>query len=89
MNILEIKIYDLTQNVEILTRQLTNNQIKDVVAQIYNIFCQLRQIFDRMGVKFLYEIVRKMQFNSVLICSILTDNLDKQTDSLNISKKEN
>jgi hypothetical protein len=66
--------------VEILTRQLTNNQIKDVVAQSFNIFGQLRQIFDKMGVKFLYEIVKKMQINSVLICSILTEKLDLKSE---------
>lgn len=80
LNILEIKIYDLSQNVEILTRQLTNNQIKDVVAQSYNIFGQLRQIFDKMGVNFLYEILKKMQINSVLICSILTEKLDLKSE---------
>jgi hypothetical protein len=45
LNLLEIKIYDISQNIEIIGKQLTNNQIKDVVASTYNIFSQLRRIF--------------------------------------------
>lgn len=72
-------MYDLSQNVEILGKQLSSNQIKDLVANTYNIFCQLRRIFDNSGVPNLYEIVRKMQVNSVVLISVLTERIDKKT----------
>lgn len=74
---LEIKIYDLSENLEILTKQLTTNQIKDVVSQTYSIFCQLRRIFEKVEAMFLYEILRKMQINIVMVCSVLTDRLEQ------------
>lgn len=72
-------MYDLSQNVEILGKQLSSNQIKDLVANTYNIFCQLRRIFDNSGTPHLYEIIRKMQVNSVVLISILTDRIDKKS----------
>jgi hypothetical protein len=72
-------MYDLSQNVEILNKQLSSNQIKDIVANTYNIFCQLRRIFDNSGTPHLYEIARKMQVNSVVLISILTGRIDKKT----------
>lgn len=72
-------MYDLSQNVEILGKQLSSNQIKDLVANTYNIFCQLRRIFDNSGTPHLYEIVRKMQVNSIVLISILTERIDKKT----------
>ncbi len=49
LNILEIKMYDISQNLEILNKRLSVNQIKDAVAQSFNIFSQLRKIFDKIG----------------------------------------
>lgn len=44
LNVLEIKLYDISQNIEILGKQLTNNQIKDIVSMSYSIFSQLKTI---------------------------------------------
>jgi len=49
-----MKTYDISENIEILARQLSTSQIKDVVAKSYSVFCQLKKIFDKMGVDFLY-----------------------------------
>ena len=59
LNILQIKLYDISQNVQIIGKQLTNNQIKDIVSQSYNISHQLKKIFEKCGVTFLYELQRK------------------------------
>jgi hypothetical protein len=42
-------MYDISQNLEILNKRLSVNQIKDAVAQSFNIFSQLRKIFDKIG----------------------------------------
>lgn len=68
LNILEIKLYDISQNVELIGKQLTNNQIKDIAAQSFQISHQLKSVYERGGLPFLYELQRKMQVNSVLIC---------------------
>lgn len=81
-------MYDLSQNVEILSKQLTNNQIKDIVSQSYSISHQLRQIYEHCKVPFLYNLQKKMQINSVLICSILTDRLEKQNATEATSKSQ-
>jgi len=76
-NILEIKIYDISQNVEILSRQLTPNQIKEIVAHSFSIFNQLKYFFEKSKVQYLYSLMRKLQINTVLMTSILTDRLEK------------
>ena len=45
LHLLEIRLYDLSQNVEIIGKQLSNNQIKDIVSQSYNISNQLKNLF--------------------------------------------
>lgn len=72
LNVLEIKLYDISQNIEILGKQLTNNQIKDIVSISYSIFNQLKNIAQKTGAMFLYNLQKKMQINSVIICSLLT-----------------
>lgn len=54
LNMLEIKMYDISQSVEIIGKQLTNNQIKDVIATTYHIFAQLKRIFENAGMKDLF-----------------------------------
>jgi hypothetical protein len=41
MNVLELKIYDLTQTIEIIGEQLTFNQIKNMLAAQFSIFSQM------------------------------------------------
>ncbi len=76
---LELKMYDISQNVEILGKQLTNNQIKDSFANSFSIFSQMRSIFDHAGVSDLYEVVRKMQVNSVLLSTLLAERADHKS----------
>jgi hypothetical protein len=84
LNLLELKVYDITQNVEIISKQLTNNQIKDVFANSYSIFCQMKLIFENAGVHDLYEVIKKMQVNAVLLSTLLAERIDKRTDQLTV-----
>lgn len=69
-------------------KQLTNNQIKDVFANSYNIFCQMKHIFDNAGVHDLYEVVKKMQVNSVMLSTLLAERVDKYIDQPKIKSSE-
>ena len=74
---MQIRLYDISQNVEIIYKQLSTNQITDIVAQSYHISNQLKGIFQRCKVPFLFALQRKMMITNVLISSILTERLDK------------
>ena len=76
-------MYDLSETLEIIGKQLSNNQIKDIVAQSFNMVQQLKKIFNDCEVPFLYQIVRKMQVNQVLTTNILIERVEK-----NRSKQE-
>lgn len=69
-----------------MNKQLTNNQIKDIVSQIYHISNQLQPIYNKAKVPFLYHLLRKMQVNFVLISEILTERLEKNSKNENIEK---
>ena len=73
-------MYDISQNVQIIGKQLTNNQIKDVIATTYHIFAQLKRIFEHAGMKDVFDVVKKMQVNSVALATILTERIDKKIE---------
>jgi hypothetical protein len=60
-----------------MNKQLTTNQIKDIVSQVYQISNQLQPIYNKCRVPFLYQLQRKMQVNFVLLSDILTERLEK------------
>jgi hypothetical protein len=80
LNMLELKVFDISQNVELIGKQLTNNQIKDIFANSYNIFCQMKAICEHAGMIDIYEVVKKMQVYSVLLANLLAERIDKKVE---------
>ena len=75
---MEIRIYDLSETLELINKQLSNNQIKDIVSQSYHLSQQLKSIYDDCKLPALFNIQRKFQVNFVLITNILTDRIEKK-----------
>ena len=45
ISIMMIRLYDLSETLEIIGKQLSNNQIKDIVSQSFNMVQQMKKIF--------------------------------------------
>ena len=71
-----------------MNKQLTNNQIKDIVSQVYQISGQMQTIYRKCRVPFLYHLHRKMQVNYVLLSEILTERLEKNNKQDIVEKEE-